>query len=85
MTYRTIHTTYGLRTMAQAEAAGVPINLTHMAVGDGNGVPASPRSFAAIRASVRMAASGFASLLRDLILCFLMAPRQWRFAWGAAA
>ena len=25
MTYRTIHTTYGLRTMAQAEAAGVPI------------------------------------------------------------
>ena len=24
--------------MAQAEAAGVPINLTHMAVGDGNQV-----------------------------------------------
>ena len=38
MTYRTIHTTYGLRCMAQAEAAGMPVNLTHMAVGDGNGV-----------------------------------------------
>lgn len=42
MTYRTIHTTYGLRCMAQAEAAGVPVNLTHMAVGDGNGVQVEP-------------------------------------------
>ena len=64
MTYRTIHTTYCLRTMAQAEAAGVPINLTHMAVGDGNGVPASPRSIATIRASIRTASSGFASLFQ---------------------
>lgn len=39
MTYKTIHTTYGLTAMAQAEATGVPINLTHMAVGDGNGNP----------------------------------------------
>ena len=42
MTYRTIHTTYGLRAMAQAEASGVPINLTHIAVGDGNGVQIEP-------------------------------------------
>lgn len=42
MTYKTIHTTYGLRRMAQAEAAGVPINLTSMAVGDGNGVQVEP-------------------------------------------
>ena len=42
MTYRTIHTTYGLRCMAQADAAGVPVNLTHMAVGDGNGVQVEP-------------------------------------------
>lgn len=42
MTYRTIHTTYGLRCMAQAEAAGMPVNLTHMAVGDGNGVQVEP-------------------------------------------
>ncbi len=37
MDYNTIHTIYGLQRMAAAEAAGVPINLTHMAVGDGNG------------------------------------------------
>lgn len=37
MTFKTIHTTYGLRRMAQAEAAGTPINLTAMAVGDGGG------------------------------------------------
>lgn len=42
MTYKTIHTTYGLRCMAQAEAAGMPVNLTHMAVGDGNGVQVEP-------------------------------------------
>lgn len=34
MTYRTIHTAYGLTAMAQAEATG--ITLTHMAVCDGN-------------------------------------------------
>lgn len=31
MTYKTSHTAYGL-----AEATGTPINLTHMAVGDGD-------------------------------------------------
>lgn len=36
-TYKTIHTSYGLQQMAAAEATGTPINLTHMAVGDGNG------------------------------------------------
>lgn len=40
--FRTIHTTSGLTAMAQAEASGVPINLTHMAVGDGNGNPVTP-------------------------------------------
>lgn len=42
MTYRTIHTDYGLATIAQAEVTGVPINLTHVAVGDGNGNPVDP-------------------------------------------
>jgi phage-related tail fiber protein len=42
MPYRTIHTTYGLAAMAQAEATGTPINLTHIAVGDGNGNPVEP-------------------------------------------
>lgn len=42
MTYRTIHTTYGLAAMAQAEATGTPINITHMAVGDGNGNEVTP-------------------------------------------
>jgi phage-related tail fiber protein len=37
--YKTIHTTYGLQRMGQAEATGTPINLTKMAVGDGNGNP----------------------------------------------
>lgn len=41
-TFRTIHTTYGLQRMAQAEATGTPINLVAMAVGDGNGNPVSP-------------------------------------------
>lgn len=40
--FRTIHTTYGLTKMAQAEATGTPINLTHMAVGDGNGNAVTP-------------------------------------------
>ena len=35
--FRTIHTLHGLQSMAQAEASGVPINLPHMAVGDGLG------------------------------------------------
>lgn len=36
-TYKSIHTVHGLQAMAAAEAAGTPINITHMAVGDGNG------------------------------------------------
>lgn len=40
--FRTIHTAYGLAAMASAEATGTPINLTHMAVGDGNGNPVDP-------------------------------------------
>ena len=40
--FRTIHTTYGLTAMAQAEATGTSINLTHMAVGDGTGNPVTP-------------------------------------------
>lgn len=42
MAYRSIHTTYGLQQIAQAEATGTQINLTHMAVGDGNGMPVEP-------------------------------------------
>jgi microcystin-dependent protein len=42
MTFRTIHTAYGLQRMAQAEATGTPINITHIAVGDGNGNPVDP-------------------------------------------
>lgn len=40
--FKTIHTTYGLTAMASAEATGTPINLTHMAVGDGNGNAVTP-------------------------------------------
>lgn len=40
--FKTIHTAYGLTAMASAEATGTPINLTHMAVGDGNGNPVEP-------------------------------------------
>lgn len=43
MAFKTIHTLYGLTRMAQAEATGVPINLSHMAVGDGNGNPIDPK------------------------------------------
>lgn len=39
--FRTIHTLYGLQRMVQAEATGIPINLTQMAVGDGNDKPVS--------------------------------------------
>lgn len=42
MAFKTIHTNYGLAELAQAEATGTPINLTHMAVGDGNGNPVTP-------------------------------------------
>ena len=42
MSFKTIHTNYGLARMAAAEASGVPINLTHMAIGDGNGNPVTP-------------------------------------------
>lgn len=40
--FRTIHTQYGLEALARAEASGTAINLTHMAVGDGNGSPVAP-------------------------------------------
>lgn len=42
MAYKTIHTSYGLMRLAQAETTGVPINLTHMAVGDGGGNEVTP-------------------------------------------
>jgi len=42
MAFKTIHTTKGLQRMAAAQAAGIPINLTHMAVGDGAGKPVNP-------------------------------------------
>lgn len=42
MAFKTIHTALGLMAMAQAEATGTPINLTHMAVGDGNGNEVTP-------------------------------------------
>lgn len=40
--FETIHTTYGLAAMTQAESTGTPVNLTEMAVGDGNGSAVSP-------------------------------------------
>lgn len=40
--FKTIHTTYGLAAIAAAEASGIPINLTHMAVGDGGGSAVAP-------------------------------------------
>lgn len=40
--YRSIHTLYGLERMAAAEATGVPINITEIAVGDGNGNEVTP-------------------------------------------
>lgn len=42
MAYQTIHTTVGLSLMTSAEAIGRQINLTQMAVGDGNGNPMTP-------------------------------------------
>lgn len=41
-TYSTILTTYGLAQVATAISTGVPINLTHLAVGDGSGAAAAP-------------------------------------------
>lgn len=41
-TYKTIHTTVGLQLLAAAESSGTPINLTEMAVGDGNGNAVDP-------------------------------------------
>lgn len=40
--FQTIHTNYGLLKMAAAEASGIAINLTQMAVGDGNGNDTTP-------------------------------------------
>lgn len=42
MAFITIHTNYGLQRLASAESTGVQINLTHMAVGDGNGNAVTP-------------------------------------------
>ncbi|QDD91328.1 phage tail-collar fiber domain-containing protein [Pseudomonas oryzihabitans] len=42
MDFHTIHTAYGLKRLAQAEASGVPVNLLQAAVGDGNGNATTP-------------------------------------------
>ncbi|MDH1590683.1 phage tail protein, partial [Stutzerimonas stutzeri] len=42
MPFEVIHTSYGLARLAEAESAGVAINLTHVAVGDGAGQPVPP-------------------------------------------
>lgn len=42
MAFKTIHTQHGLIAMARAESSGSPINLTAIAVGDGNGTPTTP-------------------------------------------
>ncbi|MFJ3259836.1 phage tail protein [Pseudomonas sp. NPDC086581] len=42
MAYKSLHTLKGLSALARAEAMRVPINLTHMAVGDGNGISTTP-------------------------------------------
>lgn len=41
-TYQTLHTNYGLAAIAAATASGVAVNLTQIAVGDGNGFDAMP-------------------------------------------
>jgi len=41
-TYQTIHTTAGIAAMEASEINGVPLNLTHMAVGDGGGDLVTP-------------------------------------------
>ena len=40
--YKTIHTNYGLSSIAAAEAGGTSINLTHMSIGDGGGIAVDP-------------------------------------------
>lgn len=42
MAFKTIHTSAGLTRLAAAEASGTPINITAMAVGDGNGNATTP-------------------------------------------
>lgn len=42
--FKTIHTVYGLSLLTRAEATRSQINLTHMAVGDGNGNISSPNA-----------------------------------------
>lgn len=42
MAFKTLHTAYGLARLADAERNDARINLTHMAVGDGNGNPTDP-------------------------------------------
>ncbi len=42
MSYKTIHTSLGLQLLAQAEATGSKIEITHMAVGDGGGNSITP-------------------------------------------
>ena len=39
MSYKSIHTAIGLQLLAQAEATGSQIQLTHIAIGDGGGYP----------------------------------------------
>lgn len=40
--YYSIPTNTGLTKLAQAQASGTPLAITHMAVGDGNGLPVEP-------------------------------------------
>jgi phage-related tail fiber protein len=40
--FKTIHTSYGLAAITQAETTGTPIDLTDMAVGDDNGNAVAP-------------------------------------------
>lgn len=42
MAYKSIHTSYGLQRMAQAQTTGRAINLLEMAIGDGNGNAVTP-------------------------------------------
>lgn len=42
MRYESINTDYGLERLVEAQANGIKINLTHMAVGDGGGNPVFP-------------------------------------------
>lgn len=44
MSFKTLHTKLGLQLLAQAEATGSQIRLTHFAVGDGGGYPIIPNA-----------------------------------------